>query len=375
MSIINPQSQEPSPPHLIGILPGEGIGPEIIEVSIDLLKVIEARLPVAFDLRVGGKIGKDAIKESGKALTEEVVRFSRGIFDLGCPLLCGPGGERFVYDLRRQFDLYCKLAPIAPLPSMAGTGPLKASAVQGVDILVVRENTGGLYQGEFGMEQVDGQRHAFHRFDYVDAQVERIMEAACRLAGKRNGKLCVVTKPGGVPSISQLWEDVAAASCRKHGISLRVLEIDNACYQMISDAASFDVVVAPNMFGDVIADNAALLLGSRGMSYSANYSADGFAVYQTGHGAAHDLTGLNKANPVGQMLSLAMLLHESFGMDAIANAIRESINDTLAAGWRTADIAVQGCRVVGTREISNEIATSLDKRLDYMATAANTVTP
>ncbi len=359
-------SDLPQSPYTIGILPGEGIGPEIIAASLGLLGVIQDHYPISFDLRWGGKIGKDAIAESGQALSEEVIRFCNELFRCDSPVFCGPGGERFVYDLRRQFDLYCKLAPIDPLPAMAGTGPLKPSAVASVDILVVRESTGGLYQGNFGFEQINGARHAYHRFDYVDTQVVRIMDVASRIANHRSGKLCVVTKPGGVPSISRLWEEMATESSIRHGVELRTLEIDNACYQIIADAGNFDVVVAPNMFGDVIVDNAALLLGSRGMSYSANFSASGCAVYQTGHGAAHDLTGMDRANPIGQMLSLAMLLQESFGLSDIAAEIRLAINDTVAAGWRTADIAFPGCQVVGTRALAEHISNSLHTRLEAL---------
>jgi 3-isopropylmalate dehydrogenase len=351
----------------IGILAGEGIGPSIINASLGLLKVIEAHFPVSFNLHWGGKIGKDAIEESGQPLSQEVIAFCKERFGQGAPVLCGPGGDRFVYDLRREFDLYCKLVPIRPLPSMASTGPLKSSAVADVDIVVVRENTGGLYQGDYGVEMKAGVRHAYHRFDYAEPQVARILEAGARLASQRRQRLYVVTKPGGAPSISRLWEEMAAISSRRHGVELKILEIDNACYQIIADASAFDVIVAPNLFGDVIADNAALLLGSRGMSFSANYSAAGSAVYQTGHGAAHDLAGKDSANPIGQMLSVSMLLRESFALEDIADEIRLAIDDTLAAGWRTADIACEGSRTVGTQALASMVCCRLGERLTAMA--------
>jgi 3-isopropylmalate dehydrogenase len=352
-----------SPPFHIGVLPGEGIGPEIITISLALLEVIEQARPVHFKLRWGGKIGKEAIAETGRALSTEVVGFCRQLFNEGGALLCGPGGERFVYDLRLEFDLYCKLAPIQPLPALVGTGPLKPSTMEDVDILVVRENTGGLYQGQYGVDEVGGKQRAWQQFDYSESQVTRILNTAAKLAARRRGSLCAINKPGGTPSISRLWEERAISESATHGVSLRMLEIDNACYQIIADARHFDVVVAPNLFGDIIADNAALLLGSRGMSYSANYSPTGHAVYQTGHGAAHDLTGTDRANPIGQILSLAMLLEQSFGLNEIAMEIRQATDDTLAAGWRTADIATSGSRVVGSRELGEKIATRLRERL------------
>jgi len=367
---IFPQSSTACPqrPFPIGILPGEGIGPSIIEASLVLLKVIERHFPVSFEVHWGGKIGKDAIAETGRALSDEVIAFCKAVFSQGGPVFCGPGGERFVYDLRREFDLFCKLAPIQPLAAMVDTGPLKPSAVAGVDILVVRENTGGLYQGDFGFEQKAGIRHAYHHFEYSESQVTRIIDLAARLASRRRRQLCVVTKPGGAPTISHLWEEQALIAGRAHDVELKILEVDNACYQIIANASAFDVVVAPNMFGDVIADNAALLLGSRGISHSANYSEAGHAVYQTGHGAAHDLAGLDRANPVGQMLSLAMLLRESFGLVEIAHEIRLAIDDTLAAGWCTGDIAMAGGQVVGTRALASQIAERLDERLSEVST-------
>ena len=350
-------------PLSIGVIPGEGIGPEIIQASLGLLKVIENHYPLRFDLRWGGKIGKQALSESGQALSPEIIEFCDARFQNGEPIFCGPGGERFVYDLRRRFDLYCKLAPIQPLPALSGTGPLKPAATADVDLIIVRENTGGLYQGQYGLEIKNQTRQAYHRFDYAESQVARILETAAHLAGMRSGRLCVVTKPGGAPSISSLWEDIAVSICARHGLELRLLEIDNACYQIIADAGGFDMIAAPNMFGDVLADTAALLLGSRGMSHSANYSAAGCAVYQTGHGAAYDLSGKNIANPIGQMLSLAMLLKESFGLNDIAQQLRLAINDAVQAGWRSRDIAIPGCRLLGTQELAEKIAAGLDERL------------
>jgi 3-isopropylmalate dehydrogenase len=346
---------------LVGVLDGEGIGPDIVDISLTLLKLIEASRPLRFELRRGGKIGKDAVTELGCALTPEVTSFCRQLFEDGGALFCGPGGERFVYDLRREFDLYCKLVPIQPLPALIGTGPLRPTVMQGVDILIVRETTGGLYQGQYGVDL--GQRRAWQRFEYSGHQVARIIDVAVKAAEQRRNSLTVITKSGGVPSISQMWEELACAACQARGVSVRLLEVDNACYQIIADPRSFDVVVAPNLFGDIVADDAALLLGSRGVSCSANYSSAGCAVYQTGHGAAHDLTGTDRANPVGQILALAMMLEHSFGLSDIAAEVRHAVDDVLGAGWRTADIAAPGSHVVGTRALGEYIAERLCKRL------------
>jgi 3-isopropylmalate dehydrogenase len=348
---------------VIGVLPGEGIGPEIIDASIRLLAAIESVTGLTFELRYGGKIGVDAVRESGQALTPAVTGFCADVFSAGGAIFCGPGGGRFVYDLRATFDLFCKLVPLQPLPALAGTGVLVPGAVRDVDILLIRENTGGLYVGETGTEVTDGGTRAWHRFHYDEDEVDRILRLAIRAARLRRGQLCVVTKPAGVPGISGLWRSRAEALGRDAGIDLRILEIDNACYQIVADARSFDVIVAPNMFGDVLADGASVLLGSRGMSYSANYSPGGCAVYQTGHGAAYDLAGTDRANPVGQIQSLAMMLRESFGLPDIAQALVDATNAVLAAGVRTPDVLAAGCRSVGTRALASHIEAALLPRL------------
>ena len=359
----------PGAPRVIGVLPGEGVGPEVIQVGLDLLDEIAAATGERFELRFGGAIGMAAQRASGRVLTDEVVGFCRRVFDDGGAVLCGPGGGRFVYELRRQFDLYCKLVPLQPVTALRDTGVLRPEAVEGADILVIRENIGGLYLGEFGFDELEGRRRAFHCFHYDEVQVARILQVAVGAARMRRGSLCVVTKPGGAPSISELWRSQAERLVLRGDVDLRLLEIDTACYQLVADARAFDVVVAPNMFGDVLADGATLLLGSRGMSCSANFADGGLAVYQTGHGAAHDLAGSDRANPIGQIHSVAMMLHESFDLPVLAAALRGAVESTLAAGWRTPDIAAPGCRVVGTRELGKQIAEALHERLSRSAAA------
>jgi 3-isopropylmalate dehydrogenase len=339
------------------------VGPEVIGASLDLLDVVTSATGHRFELRFGGDIGVPALRATGQALTDEVVDFCRNVFDAGGAVLCGPGGGRFVYELRRQFDLYCKLVPLRPVRALRDTGVLRPEALANVDVLVIRENVGGLYLGEFGFEESGGLRRAYHCFHYDDAQVSRILGVAVRVARMRRGRLCVVTKPGGAPSISEIWRSQAERLVPSGEIELRILEVDTACYQLVAEAHAFDVVVAPNMFGDVLADAATLLLGSRGMSCSANFADGGRAVYQTGHGAAHDLARSDRANPIGQILSLAMMLQESFDMPAAAAAVHEAVEAALEAGWRTPDIAAPGCRLVGTREIGRRIGDALRERL------------
>jgi len=347
----------PRGPHLVGVLTGEGVGPEVIAAALDVLDAAGEVAGVQFDLRRGGPIGLAARLNAGVDLTDDVTGFCDGVFADGGAVLCGPGGGRFVYDLRGRFDLYCKLAPIRPVTALRDAGVMRPESVDRVDIVVVRENVGGAYFGEHTARRSDRQlREAHHRYGYSAEQVARILRVALDLARLRRNKLAVVVKPSGVPSISELWIEQARTLSAGTGVELELIEVDNACYQVVAAAPRFDVVVAPNLFGDIVADTAALVLGSRGLSFSANFGDNGRAVYQTGHGAAHDLAGRDAANPIGQIRSLAMMLHESFGLAELRGAIERSIEAVVAEGWRTADMMTTGCTRIGTQELGRRIA-------------------
>lgn len=355
-----PPGAVPTTVPVIGVLPGDGIGPEVVGVSIDLLHTLADVLGCRFDLRYGGAIGSEALRTSGSALTDDVVGFCRDVFDAGGALLCGPGGGRFVYLLRQRFDLFCKFTPLRPFPQLSGVGPMRAEATAEADIVVVRENVGGLYFGAGGVgHDADGVMRAFHRFDYRADTVERILGVALRLAARRRGRLAVVVKREGVPTISGLWLEAVERLAGRHPVDIEVLDIDNAAFQLIADAARFDVVVSSNLFADVLSDCGALLLGSRGLSYSGNFGPRGRAVYQTGHGSAHDIAGKGVANPVGQILSLAMLLEESFCRTDAARLLRDSVAAALAAGWRTRDIAAPGSTVLGSAEFGQRVGDAM----------------
>lgn len=354
-------------PYLIGVLPGEGIGPEVINATLPLLSTIESMTSIRFSIEIGGKIGLEAKKDEGKVLTETVIDFCKNIFSKQGAVFCGPGGGSFVYQLRKELDLFCKFMPILPFQALRDEGVLKLEAVENADIMVIRENLGGLYQGEGGFENTHGVTHAYQNFSYTDRQVKRILDVAVKAASRRRNKLCVVHKPGGVQAISKLWSDIAEKSIMNTDIELCFLEVDTASYMLLADAKKFDVVVTPNMFGDIIGDCSALLLASRGMSYSANFSDHGVAVYQTAHGAAYDIAGLNIANPLGQIQSLAMLLKENFGLDSIASQVMAAVNIVLENGYRTADIKgfphQTAKSILGTKEMGEVVAQQLKLQL------------
>lgn len=348
--------REPASTALVGILDGEGIGPELMDICRLILEQVGAWAGQHFEFEKGGMIGTTAFKATHQWVTPEIERFCQDIHARQGAVLCGPGGGRFVYELRLRLNLFCKLVPLIPTAALRELGPLRPERLTDVDILVVRENLGGLYQGSCENTLENNVRRAQHTFEYHAPHVARIIEVGAALAEMRRGKLCVVYKPGGVPSISALWRDMAEQVCAGRSLELQLLEVDNACYQIIANAQPFDVVVAPNMFGDVLADAATVLLGSRGMSYSANFSDDGIGIYQTGHGAAYDIAGTDRANPIGQIHSMVFMLREHFDLEGIASSIEKGVEDVLAAGWRTGDIMAPGCRLVGSRRLGELIA-------------------
>jgi 3-isopropylmalate dehydrogenase len=347
----------------VGVLPGEGIGPEVIAVALSVLSAVEASNGARFEVRTGGAIGFDAERRSGRPLTDEVAAFCEGVFETGGAILAGPGGGRFVYDLRRRFDLFCKISPVRPVEPLLEAGRLKARAVAGADVLVVRENAGGEYLGEW-LETSDGRegRVCVHSYRYSERQVRRLLAVAAVLAAGRRRRLDVIVKDGGIPGVSGLWRDLGREAAAKANVEVRFVDIDLAAYRLIQDPLSFDVIAASNLFGDVLADVGAVLVASRGMSFSGNFSEEGAAVYQTNHGSALDIAGQGRANPIGQVASLAMMLRESFGLAREARWIEAGVADVLERGFRTFDIAEPGARVCGTAELGERIAAAVAEK-------------
>jgi 3-isopropylmalate dehydrogenase len=196
-------------------------------------------------------------------------------------------------------------------------------------------------------------------FRYTEHEVCRLLKVAAGIATRRRGEMVVVIKDGGLGALSDLWRMCTAQVAAEAGVRYSFINVDHAAYCLIHEARSLDVVVAPNLFGDVLADLGGVLLGSRGLTYSGNFSSDGAAVYQTNHGAAHALAGRNEANPVGQIMSLAMLLRESLGLAEEAALIEAAVAAVWRRGWRTAELAEPGCRVAGTQDMGCLVAESV----------------
>ncbi len=347
-------------PRVVGVLDGEGIGPEVIDASLAALAALEA-------------CGLDRVEVRRGPATpgfEEAAAFCAETFAAGGVILSGPFGGRFVYDLRRRFDLFCKLSPLKPSPALRAASRLRPEYLAGVDILIVRENTAGVYQGRWSESSGPAGRLAEHCFSYGEEEVRRILAVGARLAASRRRRMAVIVKPGGIPSVSRLWCDCAADAARATGVELANLDVDYAAYRLIQHAHDLDVIVAPNMLGDILIDLGAVLLGSRGASFSGNFSPSGAAIYQTNHGAARDLARTGRANPAGQVLSLAMLLRESFGLDAAASLLEAALEDAWLRGFRTFDVMAPGATLVGTAEMGARVAEAVGRLKARRDTAA-----
>jgi 3-isopropylmalate dehydrogenase len=360
MAFLTGNGSHPSPTipgsrPLIGVLEGTGIGPEVIGASLRVLAAVEQTLGVAFEVRRGGPIGDEAEVQFGQSLPDSVAGFCEEVFDRGGAILSGPGGGRYVYDLRRRFDLFCKFVPVRPWPPLAGAGRVAPAYLEHVDLLIIRDNAGGVYQGQWGQRMTPEGRIAEHSFSYSESQVRRLVEVAARAAAGRRARLHVIVKPGGVPSISTLWREVSLDAAGRYPIELVFMNVDLAAYELIQHPDQFDVMVTPNLLGDILADVAGVLLGSRGVTFSGNFDAGGRAVYQTNHGCALDLAHTDVANPAGQILSLSMLLRESLGLAGAATLVEQALAGAWLEGWRTADVAEPGCRVVGTQAMTDRV--------------------
>jgi len=368
--VVGPERGRPALSTLVGVLPGEGIGPEVIAAALDVLRAVERAGGQEVDLVLhDGPIGRAAEREHGTALPDPAVRFCDDVHARGGAVLNGPGGGRYVYDLRVRLDLFLKISPIQVRNGLADASPLRPEVVGGVDLLLVRENVGGMYQGRSAEDRSNGDRVVRHSFSYAERSVRRFLDAAARLARSRSGTLTVVTKEAGAPGVSRLWRRCAGDAAGAHGVGCTLVDVDLIAYQLVRRPTAFDVVAAPNLYGDVLGDLAAALVGSRGLSFSGNFAPAGAAVYQTNHGAAYDIAGTDRANPAGQILSLAMLLRESFGLRREAAAIEAAVQRVWADGWRTADLGT-GEQVVGTRRLGELVADAVADQLGAAARAA-----
>ncbi len=342
-------------PFVVGILRGEGSGPELIDAACNVLDAVAESFRLNFCIKTGGDISSLSAERRGEYLTDEVAEFCREIFANGGAIMAGAAEGRFVYDMRRRFDLYYKLNLLRSYPELRDVCRIKLLA-KPLDILVVRENLQGVYQGNSVEAICDDGRQIQHTFVHTEKQVRAVMEVAVAAARRRRNILSVIGKTSGLPAIHSLWRACALEVAGISGVEVSLLDVDYAGYKLLQEPETFDVIVAPNCFGDILSDLGGVLAGSRGLTFGASYGTDGAAVYQTNHGAAHDRAKTDTANPVGQIFAMAMMLRESFSLQSAARLIEDAVQAVWRARWRTADLIEPGCKVAGTRQFGELVA-------------------
>ncbi len=351
------------------VLPGDGIGPEIIAQAMKLLETLKHDFDLNITLEQGA-IGGAGYDDCGHPLPEHTLKLAR---EADAILLGAVGGpqydslprelrpERGLLGIRSALGLFANLRPAILYPQLAGASTLRAEVVSGLDIMIVRELTGGIYFGQpRGIRtREDGQREGFNTMIYTEAEIERIMRTAFDIALKRQRRVCSVDK-ANVLEVSELWREVAERVSKDYPeVSLSHLYVDNAAMQLVRAPKQFDVMVTSNLFGDVLSDIAAMLTGSIGMLPSASLDANGKGMYEPVHGSAPDIAGQDIANPLATILSVSMMLRYSLDEAALADTVDQAVSRVLAHGLRTGDIYTEGCERVGTQLMGDAVIEAL----------------
>jgi 3-isopropylmalate dehydrogenase len=344
----------------ITLLPGDGIGPEVVGEAVRVLETIASKYKHTFTFQER-LMGGCSIDKFGSSLTDEtladcVASDSVLLGAVGGPKWDDPKAkdrpERGLLALRKGLGVFANLRPVKVHPALIDGSPLKPEKLQGVDILVIRELTGGLYFGfPKGRDVKDGRERAVDTLEYYDYEIKRIMKLAFDLAKGRKKKVTSVDKANVLES-SRLWRQIATQMGKENpDVELEHVLVDTAAMRLITGPAWMDVVVTENMFGDILTDEASVLAGSMGMLPSASLGESTIGLYEPIHGSAPDIAGKGIANPVGTILSSAMMLRHSFKLEAEAAAIEKAVDETITAGARTADLG----GTLTTRQMADEI--------------------
>ncbi len=345
-------------------LPGDGIGPEVVAEGVRVLKTIATQFNHEFEFEEH-LIGGSAMDATGTPLSDKTLDACRAadavlLGAVGGPKWDDPRAavrpEQGLLGLRKGLGLFANLRPVKPHPALAYASPLRLEKIADVDVMVVRELTGGLYFGKpQGRFDENGHTRAVDTLEYSDVEIRRVVDLACRLAGARRGRVTSVDKANVLAS-SRLWREIAGQTVRDHPqVKLDHLLVDTCAMRLVAAPASFDVIVTENMFGDILTDEASVLVGSMGLLPSASIGDGTPGVYEPIHGSAPDIAGKGIANPIGTILSTAMLLRHSLNLPREAEAVERSVDRALSDGCRTADIVQPGGRALSTREMADEI--------------------
>jgi 3-isopropylmalate dehydrogenase len=352
----------------IAVLPGDGIGTEIVAQALLVLKRLGADgLELEMEEAPVGGAGYDA---SGDPLPEKTLALAKEAEAILFGAVGGPQydslprakrPEQAILGLRKQLGLFANLRPAIIYPELADASTLKPEVVSGMDVLILRELTGDIYFGQpRGIRTTEsGEREGFDTMRYTEGEIRRIAHAGFKAARKRQKRLCSVDK-ANVLETSQLWRDVVTEVGREYpDVELTHMYVDNAAMQLLRAPKQFDVIVTGNMFGDILSDEASMLTGSIGMLPSASLDANGKGLYEPIHGSAPDIAGKGVANPLATILSAAMMLRYSLNQDAAADRVENAVRKVLARGLRTADISAPGMATVGTAAMGAAVVAAL----------------
>ena len=352
----------------ICILPGDGIGPEIMAEAVRVLEALDLGLEMETAL-----LGGAAVDATGNPYPEATQKLARAADAVLLGAVGGPAWddlpreqrpERGLLGIRKDLGLFANLRPAILYPELANASTLKPEVVAGLDILIVRELTGDIYFGQprgIEVRDIDGrvQRFGFNTMHYSESEIRRIGRVAFAAARKRNKKLCSVDKMN-VLETTQLWRDVMNELAPEYpDVELSHMLVDNAAMQLVRNPKQFDVLVTGNMFGDILSDEAAMLTGSIGMLPSASLDENNKGLYEPSHGSAPDIAGKGVANPLATILSVAMMLRYTFALEEAAQKVEGAVKKVLAQGYRTGDIFEPGTTRVGTRQMGDAVLAAL----------------
>jgi 3-isopropylmalate dehydrogenase len=355
----------------IAVFPGDGIGPEVVEEALKILKIIESKLGLKINLNEA-LVGGAGYEATGHPLPEASLKAAQ---NADAVLLGAVGGpkwenidfslrpERALLGLRSSLGLYANLRPASIFSALVGSSTLKREVVEGLDLLVVRELTGGIYFGEpRGVDTLeDGTRRGFNTLVYTEPEIVRIARIAFDVARKRNQSVCSVDKANVLESTGFWREVVANLHSEYSDVNLSHMYVDNCAMQLVRNPKQFDVILTTNMFGDILSDEASMLTGSIGMLPSASLG-EKYAMYEPIHGSAPDIAGQELANPLATILSVGMMFKYSLDREEPNTWIEEAVEAVLAKGARTADIMSDGKNQVGTKEMGDLVAEELEKK-------------
>ncbi|MCK5903226.1 MAG: 3-isopropylmalate dehydrogenase [Cocleimonas sp.] len=351
------------------VLSGDGIGKEIVAEALKVIEVLSSDFGLAVDLEYA-EIGGAAYDVAGhpypeatqkKAATADAILLGAvgGYEYEALPRELRP--ERGLLAIRADLDLFSNLRPAILNETLAGASSLRAEVVAGLDIMIVRELTGGIYFGQPRAIETNekGERFAYNTMIYKESEIERIAHSAFKIAMQRDKRLCSVDK-ANVLEVSELWREVVIRVGADYpDVELTHMYVDNAAMQLVKAPKQFDVMVTGNLFGDILSDAAAMLTGSIGMLPSASLNAKGLGMYEPIHGSAPDIAGQNVANPLATIMSVSMMLRYSLDHVALADKIDRAVEKVLAQGYRTADIFEAGMKQVGTAEMGDAVVAAL----------------